>query len=50
MPAAESLYAETGTENAQIVTPELAPALAGELRTLRVIIHTIIREMVQRLG
>lgn len=50
VPAAESLYAETGTENAQIVTPDLAPTLAGELRTLRVIIHTIIREMVQRLG
>ena len=50
VPAAEALYAETEAENAQIVTPELAPTLAGELRTLRVIIHTIIREMVQRLG
>jgi serine/threonine-protein kinase HipA len=44
---AEALYAEVETENAYIVQkrPELSVTMAGESRCLRVIVHTIIKEM-----
>jgi serine/threonine-protein kinase HipA len=44
---AEALYAEVETENAYIVQkrPELSVTMAGEPRCLRVIVHTIIKEM-----
>ena len=49
---AESLYAEIDTENARIVhaRPELSATMAGESRCLGTILHTVIREMVQRLA
>ena len=44
---AEALYAEVETENACIVQkrPELSVTMAGESRCLRVIVHTIIKEI-----
>ena len=43
----EALYAEVETENAHILQtrPELSVTMAGESRCLRVIVHTIIKEM-----
>lgn len=48
----EALYAEVETENAQIVRerPELSIMLAGESRCLRVIVHTVIKEMTRQIG
>lgn len=49
---AQALYAEVEAENARIVQarPELSATLAGESRCLRVILHTIIKEMTKRLA
>lgn len=50
-PATEALYEEFETENSQLkaAKPDLALTLAGEDRCVRVIIHTVIREMVGKL-
>jgi len=47
---AETLYAEIETENAQLIAtrPELSACLAGELRCLRAILHTVIKTMAQQ--
>jgi len=49
---AELLYAEIDTENARIVhaRPELSATMAGESRCLGTILHTVIREMAQRIA
>jgi len=51
MPMALSLCTEFERENASLreAHPELALVLAGELRCVKAIIHTVISEMVQRL-
>ena len=50
-PAAEILYTEFETENGQLRAqrPSLALTLAGEMRCVKIIIHTVISEMVERL-
>ena len=52
IPEAEALYAEVEAENARIVQrlPELSATLAGELRCLRAILHTVIKEMVKQIA
>ncbi len=52
MEAAEALYAEVEAENARIAEarPELSATMAGESRCLRAIVHTVIKEMAQRIG
>ena len=52
MPEAETLYAEVEADNARIVQarPELAATLAGELRCLRAILHTVLKEMVKQIA
>ena len=52
MPEAEALYAEVEAENARIVQarPELAATLAGELRCLRAILHTTLKEMAKQIA
>ena len=52
MPEAEALYAEVEADNARIVQarPELAATLAGELRCLRAILHTVLKEMVKQIA
>jgi serine/threonine-protein kinase HipA len=49
---ATALYAEVKAENAEFVAsrPELAATMAGESRCLRVILHTIFKEMADQLG
>jgi len=48
---ADKLYEQILTQNSQLVQekPELADALAGESRALRVIVHTVISDMRERL-
>ncbi|MGK2925968.1 MAG: HipA domain-containing protein [Lysobacterales bacterium] len=50
--AAEVLYAEVETENTRIANerPNLSATLAGESRSLRAILHTIIKEMGMRIA
>ncbi|MNL76574.1 hypothetical protein D3C87_2025630 [compost metagenome] len=52
VPAAKILYAEVEATNAALAEqrPQLAATLAGELRCLRVIVHTIIGDMVRQLS
>ena len=52
MPEAETLYAEVEVDNARIVQtrPELAATLAGELRCLRAILHTVLKEMTKQIA
>lgn len=52
MREAEALYSEVATRNAQIVhqRPDLSATLAGELRSLRAIIHIVIKEMAELLA
>ena len=52
MPEAETLYAEVEADNARIVQtrPELAATLAGELRCLRAILHTVLKEMTKQIA
>ena len=49
---AEALYAEVESKNAQIAhaRPELSATMAGESRCLRTILHTVIKEMTQRIA
>lgn len=49
---AEALYTQFDTENEQLIQtrPELAATRAGEARCLRVILHTVIQEMVERIA
>jgi serine/threonine-protein kinase HipA len=49
---AETLYAEVATENAQIIEarPELSGTMAGELRCLRAILYTVIKEMAKQIA
>jgi len=49
---AETLYAEAATENAQIIEarPELSSTMAGELRCLRAILYTVIKEMAKQIA
>jgi len=49
---AEALYAEVKAENAQIVQrcPELSATLAGELRCIRDILHTVLKEMTKQIA
>ena len=48
---ADKLYEQILTQNSQLMQekPELAGALAGESRALRVIVHTVISDMTERL-
>lgn len=52
MQEAETLYAEVEADNARIVQtrPELAATLAGELRCLRAILHTVLKEMTKQIA
>ncbi len=52
MPEAEALYAEVEAENARIVQmcPKLSTTLAGELRCLRAILHTVLKEMAKQIA
>lgn len=52
VPEAEQLYTEVAAENASLqkTYPELTAILGGELRCLRAIIHTVIKDMAQRIG
>ena len=48
----EALYAEVETENTRLITarPELGVTLTGEMRCLRSILHTVVKEMARQLG
>ncbi len=50
--AAQTLYAETEAENAQIsaTRPELSATMGGELRCLRAMLYVVIQEMVKKLA
>ncbi len=52
MPEAEALYAEVEAENTRIVQkcPKLSATLAGELRCLRAILHTVLKEMAKQIA
>ena len=52
VPEAEALYTEVDAENVRIVhaRPELSATLAGESRCLRTILHTVIKEMTQKIA
>ncbi|MEY2622500.1 MAG: hypothetical protein RIT26_2320 [Pseudomonadota bacterium] len=47
-----ALHDETVSENAETLQarPELSATMAGEARCLRAILHTVVGEMVRRLG
>jgi serine/threonine-protein kinase HipA len=49
---AETLYAAAAAENAQIIEarPELSSTMAGELRCLRAILYTVIKEMAKQIA
>jgi serine/threonine-protein kinase HipA len=49
---ANTLYAEVEAENTQIAQarPYLSATMAGESRCLRVILHTILKEMARQLA
>jgi len=49
---AETLYGESESENARICKerPNLSATMAGELRCLRAIQHTIIKEMAKQIA
>ena len=49
---AETLYAQFNTENEQLIQthPRISATLAGEARCLRVILHSVIGEMVGRIA
>lgn len=50
--AAQALYAEIEAENANIASarPELSVTMAGESRCLRVILHTVLKEMTKQIA
>ncbi|MGC9236767.1 MAG: HipA domain-containing protein [Thiomonas sp.] len=52
LPQAQALYAEVEAENAQLVQarPELSATLAGELRCLRAVVHTVLNDMTWQLA
>lgn len=52
IPEAEALYAEVEAENTRIVQmcPKLSATLAGELRCLRAILHTVLKEMAKQIA
>jgi serine/threonine-protein kinase HipA len=47
---AEALYADVEAENARIAhaRPDLSVTLSGESRCLKTILHTVIKEMAER--
>ena len=49
---AEALYAEVEAENAKIASarPELSATMAGESRSLRAILHTVLKEMAKQIA
>lgn len=49
---AQELCAEVETENAEIVRmrPDLAATMAGEIRCVRAIVHTVLKEMAARIA
>lgn len=49
---AQELCAEVEAENAEIVRlrPELAATMAGEIRCVRAIVHTVLKEMAQQIA
>lgn len=52
IPEAEVLYAEVEAKNTRIVQmcPKLSATLAGELRCLRAILHTVLKEMAKQIA
>jgi serine/threonine-protein kinase HipA len=49
---AQALCAEVEAENAEIVRqrPELASTVAGEIRCVRAIVHTVLKERVKQIS
>jgi serine/threonine-protein kinase HipA len=49
---AQTLCAQVEVENAEIVRmrPELAATMAGEIRCVRAIVHTVLKEMAEQIA